>query len=85
MARTDPGDIELSITRCPKCRGRVQPTVVSGPVLRLRRRLLPLGGVRSSMRGETCTECGYTLVFAEHPRRLLSGSDSAGDAGSDTA
>lgn len=74
MARTEPVEIELSITRCPKCRGRVEPTVVSGPVLRRRRRLLPFGGARSTLRGETCTLCGYTLVFAERPGGLLGGT-----------
>ena len=80
MAASEPDGVELSITRCPKCRGRIEPTVVSGPVLRRRRRLLPFGGARSSLRGETCTLCGYTLLFAERPGGLLGGT-APGDAG----
>lgn len=68
--------MELSITRCPKCRGRIQPTVISGPVLRRRRRLLPFGGARSALRGETCVDCGYTVVFAERPGGILAGDEA---------
>jgi hypothetical protein len=75
VARAEPVEVHLSITRCPKCRGRIEPTVVSGPVLRRRRRLVAFGGARSTLRGETCTLCGYTLLFAERPGDLLGGAE----------
>lgn len=63
---TSSGDTpELSATRCRACGGRIEATIVSGPVLRRRRRLIALGGDRSRLRGETCIDCGLTDVFAE--------------------
>jgi hypothetical protein len=70
VAKREPVEIELSISRCPKCRGPIEPTVVSGPVLRRRRRFLGIGGPRSALRGETCVRCGYTIVFAERPEHI---------------
>lgn len=72
-----PTAVRTGGNRCPKCGGPWEPTVLTGPVLRQRRRLPLVGGAHSRMRGETCVDCGYTELFAEHPTRFpLEGENS---------
>ena len=64
---TSSGDTpELSATRCRACGGRIEATIVSGPVLRRRRRLIALGG--ASLGGSRASRLACTLL-----RRLQRG------------
>ena len=57
---------------CPLCQGRVEPTVVSGIVSLKRHRSFFASGRISPLRGETCVDCGHTMLFAEKLDRLFS-------------
>jgi DNA-directed RNA polymerase subunit RPC12/RpoP len=56
---------------CSECGGKMEHTVVSGIVSLKRRRSAMASGRVSSLRGETCIECGYTRMYAERPERLF--------------
>lgn len=53
------------------CRGQVEPTVLSGVVSLKRRRSGLASGRVSSLRAETCVDCGYTELYAERLDRLF--------------
>lgn len=62
------------VMRCPECGGECVATVLQGawggPKLKRAEDWIPFDGGVSAMWGRTCTSCGYTRLYAEHPEKL---------------
>lgn len=59
------------VMRCPECGGECVATVTGVDIILVRKGgRNPFTARTSRTRAQTCTSCGYTRLYAEHPEKL---------------
>ena len=62
---------EAELMRCPECGGECVETVLRGQVILGKQGdNNPFTGRLSSLNARTCTNCGYTRLYAAYPEEL---------------